>query len=90
LATTGKRVAQVEISNQEIKIILEKTITRSSKDWADRLDGAIWAYPIAFKTPIDTMPFRLIYGELCHLPIELEHKAYWAIKFFNFDLMPQA
>ncbi|KAL6293309.1 hypothetical protein ACE6H2_001451 [Prunus campanulata] len=28
--------------------------------------------------------FRLIYGKACHLPMEQEHKAYWAIKELNF------
>ena len=31
-------------------------------------------------------PFRLIYGKACHLPMELEHHAYWAIKVLNFEL----
>nr|GEV15349.1 reverse transcriptase domain-containing protein [Tanacetum cinerariifolium] len=29
---------------------------------------------------------ELVYGKLCHLPIELEHRAYWALKHVNFDL----
>ena len=64
---------QVENTNRAIKRILEKTVKDNPSVWSRKLDDALWAY-------------RLLYGKTCHLPFELEHRAYWALRSCNPDL----
>ncbi|GJR65607.1 reverse transcriptase domain-containing protein [Tanacetum coccineum] len=77
---------QVEVTNRGLKRILERTVGENRASWSDKLDDALWAFRTAYKTPIGCTPYKLVYGKSCHLPVELEHKAYWALKHANFDL----
>ena len=76
---------QAEVSNREIKSILEKTVNSSRKDSSKKIEDALWAYRTTFKTPLGMSPFRIVYGKACHLPVELEHRAYWATRQLNMD-----
>nr|GEV24770.1 reverse transcriptase domain-containing protein [Tanacetum cinerariifolium] len=77
---------QVEVSNRGLKRILERTIGENRTSWSEKLDDALWAFRTAYKTPIGCTLYKLVYRKACHLLIELEHKAYWALKQVNFDL----
>ena len=74
------------MTNTSVKKILEKTVSSSRKDWSQKLDEALWEYRTTYKAPIGLTPFQLVYGKTCHLPVELEHKALWALKLLNFIL----
>ena len=76
---------QVEVNNRELKKLLERTVSKSMKDLSRKLDDAFWAYRTPYKTPIGMSPFILVYGKACHLPVELEYKACWAIKALNYN-----
>ena len=77
---------QTEVTNRAIKQILEKTTGYNPKGWSDKLNDALWAFRTAYKTPTRCTPFCLVYGKACHLPVEIEQSAYWALKRCNMDM----
>ncbi|GKF42807.1 reverse transcriptase domain-containing protein [Tanacetum coccineum] len=83
----GPTSGQVENTNKALKRILEKTVKDNPAIWSRKLDDALWAFCTAYKTPTGTTPYKLIYGKNCHLPFEIEHRAYWALKNCNLDLI---
>nr|GEZ65072.1 reverse transcriptase domain-containing protein [Tanacetum cinerariifolium] len=72
--------------NDQFSRVMAKTVGENHASWSDKLEDALWAFQTAFKTLVSCTPYRLVYGKACHLPLELEHKAYWALKHANFDL----
>ncbi|GJV79303.1 reverse transcriptase domain-containing protein [Tanacetum coccineum] len=77
---------QTEVTNRAIKRILERSVGYNPKGWSKKLKDALWAFRTAYKTSTRCTPFRLVYGKACHLPVEIEHKAHWALKQCNMDL----
>nr|GFB58304.1 reverse transcriptase domain-containing protein [Tanacetum cinerariifolium] len=75
---------QVEVTNRGLKRILKRTVGENRASWSDKLEDTLWAFQTAFKTLIGCTPYHLVYGKACHLPLELEHKAYWVLKHANF------
>nr|GEX28628.1 hypothetical protein [Tanacetum cinerariifolium] len=76
----------VENTSRALKGILEQTVKDSHFIWSRKLDDALWAFPTAYKTPIGTTPYRLLYEKTCHLSFEIKHSAYWALRSCNSDL----
>ncbi|GJU16422.1 reverse transcriptase domain-containing protein [Tanacetum coccineum] len=78
---------QVENTNRALTKIIEKPVKDNPAIWLRKLDEALWAFRTAYKIPSGTTPYKLIYGKNCHLPFEIEHRAYWALKNCNPDLI---
>nr|GEZ66217.1 reverse transcriptase domain-containing protein [Tanacetum cinerariifolium] len=90
LSQATETSGEVEVTNHGLKRILKRTVGENRALWSDKLEDALWAFRTAFKTPIGCTPYRLVYGKSYHLPLELEHKAFWALKHANFDLKTAA
>ena len=65
---------------------MEKIVQPNRKDWSSRLEDTLWAHRTAYKAPIGMSPYRVVFGKPCHLPVEIEHRAYWVVKSCNFSL----
>ena len=77
---------QVELANREIKTILMKVVNSNRKYWSLKLLDSLRAYKITYKTIMGMSPYRLVYGKACHLRVEIEYKAWWAVKKLNLDM----
>ncbi|GJX21856.1 reverse transcriptase domain-containing protein [Tanacetum coccineum] len=75
-----------EIAFYRVARFSKRTVGENRASWLDKLDDALWVFHTAYKTPIRYTPYKLVYRKACHLLIEVEHKAYWALKHANFDL----
>nr|GEU84389.1 putative reverse transcriptase domain-containing protein [Tanacetum cinerariifolium] len=79
--------ARVEVKNlYSLSLEHQRTVGENHTLWSDKLEDALWAFRTTFKTPVGCTPYWLVYGKACHIPLELKHKAFWALKHVNFDL----
>ena len=63
-----------------------KVVNSNRKDWSLKLLDSLWAYRTTYKTIMGMSPYRLVYGKACHLPVEIEYKAWWEVKRLNLDV----
>ncbi|GJY50328.1 reverse transcriptase domain-containing protein [Tanacetum coccineum] len=85
--TTLKQVVKLKTQTELLKEFLKKTVKDNPAIWLRKLDDALWAFCTTYKTPTGTTPYKLVYGKNYHLPFEIKHRAYWALKNCNLDLI---
>ncbi|RDX63160.1 pol, partial [Mucuna pruriens] len=74
---------QADVFNKEIKKTLQNMTNPSWKDWSQLLEDALWAHRTTYRTPLGMSPYQIVFDKACHLSVEIEHKAYWAVKQCN-------
>ncbi|GKD43873.1 reverse transcriptase domain-containing protein [Tanacetum coccineum] len=75
----SKWVEAQALPTNDARVVI-RSVGYNPKNWLEKLDDALWAFRTAYKTPTGFTPFKLVYGKACHLPVEIEHKAYLALK----------
>ncbi|GJV09197.1 retrovirus-related pol polyprotein from transposon TNT 1-94 [Tanacetum coccineum] len=78
---------QVKNTNRALKRIFEKTVKDNPAIWSRKHDDALWAFRTAYKKPTGSTPYKLVYGKNYYLQFEIEHRACWALKNCNPDLI---
>jgi len=83
--TTLKQMAKLKFQMEKSSPFWRKQCSLTDEIGVFRLGDALWAYQTTYKSPIGMSPYKMIYGKACHLPMELEHKSFWAIKQCSLD-----
>ncbi|RDX93416.1 hypothetical protein CR513_24326, partial [Mucuna pruriens] len=58
-------------------------VNPNRKDWSRLLEDALWAHRTTYQTLLGISPYWIVFGKAYHLPVEIEHRAYWAVKKCN-------
>ncbi|XP_058202690.1 uncharacterized protein LOC131317137 [Rhododendron vialii] len=59
-----------EAFNKTLSNLLKKVVTKSRRDWHERIEKALWAYRTTYRTPTQATPYSLVYGVEAILPLE--------------------
>ncbi|XP_019180259.1 PREDICTED: uncharacterized protein LOC109175453 [Ipomoea nil] len=59
-----------EAFNKTLCNLLKKVVSKSKRDWHDRMEEALWAYRTTYRTPTQSTPYSLVYGVEAVLPLE--------------------